>query len=131
MGGREEKSHFRKMEPDQINQVIPHTRLKALQGVSYVRARYCNLRFSELVQDIKVSFGYDVPILVDFTYAKNEPSEHEGSGEMGIGQRKLCQNQDLQKKLQIISRFKHNIALMHFSLQFVNVHLTYISLHIL
>jgi hypothetical protein len=28
--------------------------------------------------------------------------------------RKLCQNQDLQKKLQIISSFHHNIALMHF-----------------
>jgi hypothetical protein len=34
---------------------------------------------------IKVSFGYDVPILVDYTYAKNEPSEHVGSEEMGIG----------------------------------------------
>jgi hypothetical protein len=45
--------------------------------------------------------------------------------------RKLCQNQDLQKKLQIISSFQHNIAPMHFSLQFVNVHLTYISRHII
>jgi hypothetical protein len=25
------------------------------------------------------------PILVDYTYAKNEPSEHVGSGEMRIG----------------------------------------------
>jgi hypothetical protein len=51
----------------------------------YVRRRYCNLRFSELARDIKVSFGYDVTILVDYTCAKNEPSEHLGSGEMGIG----------------------------------------------
>jgi hypothetical protein len=38
-----------------------------------------------LARDIKVSFGYDVPIMVDYTYAKNEPSEHVGSGEMSIG----------------------------------------------
>jgi hypothetical protein len=38
-----------------------------------------------LARDIKVSFGYDVPILVDYTYAKNEPFEHLGSGEMSIG----------------------------------------------
>jgi hypothetical protein len=38
-----------------------------------------------LARDIKVSFGYDVPISVDYTNAKNEPSEHLGSGEMGIG----------------------------------------------
>jgi hypothetical protein len=50
-----------------------------------------------LARDIKVSFRHDVPILVDYTYAKNEPSEHVGSGEMGIGEN--CQNQDLQKKL--------------------------------
>jgi hypothetical protein len=56
-----------------------------LQGVPYVRGRYCNLCFSELARDIKVSFGYDVPVLVDYTYATNEPSEHVGSGEMGIG----------------------------------------------
>jgi hypothetical protein len=48
-----------------------------IQGEPYVRARYCNLRFSKLARDIKVSFEYDVPILVDYTYAKNnEPSEH-------------------------------------------------------
>jgi hypothetical protein len=51
-----------------------------LQGVPYVRGRYCNLRLSKLARDIKVSFGYDVPIFVDYTYAKNEPSEHLGSG---------------------------------------------------
>jgi hypothetical protein len=34
---------------------------------------------------MKVSFGYDVPILMDYTDAKNEPSEHVGSGEMSIG----------------------------------------------
>jgi hypothetical protein len=38
-----------------------------------------------LARDIKVFFGYDVPILGDYTYAKNEPSENLGSGEMGIG----------------------------------------------
>jgi hypothetical protein len=54
-----------------------------VQGGRYVCRRYCNLRFSELARDIKVSFGYDV--LVDYTYAKNEPFEHLGSGEMGIG----------------------------------------------
>jgi hypothetical protein len=48
------------------------------------RGRYYNLRFSEFARDIKVSFGYDVPILVDYTYAKNEPSELVGSGELGI-----------------------------------------------
>jgi hypothetical protein len=94
-----------------------------VQGGRYVCRRYCNLRFSELARDIKVSFGYDV--LVDYTYAKNEPFEHLGHW------RKLCQNRDLQKQLQIISSFQHDIALMHISLQFVNVHLTYISLHIL
>jgi hypothetical protein len=56
-----------------------------VQGVPYVRARYCNLRFSKLARDIKVSFGYDVPIFVNYTYAKNEPSEHVGNGEMSIG----------------------------------------------
>jgi hypothetical protein len=35
-----------------------------------------------LGRDIKVFFGYDVPILVDYTYAQNEVSEHLGSGEM-------------------------------------------------
>jgi hypothetical protein len=40
---------------------------------------------SELARDIKVSFGYDVPIMVDYTYAKKESSEHVGSGEMSIG----------------------------------------------
>jgi hypothetical protein len=38
-----------------------------------------------LARDIKVFFRYDVPILVNYTYAKNEPSEHLGSGETGIG----------------------------------------------
>jgi hypothetical protein len=38
-----------------------------------------------LARDIKVSFGYDVPILVDYTYAKNEPSEHIEGGAMSIG----------------------------------------------
>jgi hypothetical protein len=38
-----------------------------------------------LARYIKVSFRYDVPILEDYTYAKNEPFEHLGSGEMGIG----------------------------------------------
>jgi hypothetical protein len=56
-----------------------------LQGVPYVRARYCNLRFSKLAEDIKVSFGYVVPILVDYTYAKDEPSKYVGSREMSIG----------------------------------------------
>jgi hypothetical protein len=55
-----------------------------IQGVPYVRGRYCNLRFSELARDIKVFFGYEVPILVDYTYAKNEPSEHKESGKMRI-----------------------------------------------
>jgi hypothetical protein len=31
------------------------------------------LRFSELARDIKVSFGYDVLILVDYTYEKMSP----------------------------------------------------------
>jgi hypothetical protein len=44
-----------------------------IQGGRYVRRRYCNLRFSELARDINVSFGYDVPILVDYTYAKMSP----------------------------------------------------------
>jgi hypothetical protein len=55
-----------------------------LQGVPYVREQYCNLRFSELARDIKFPFGFHVPILVDYTYAKNEPSEHMGSREMSI-----------------------------------------------
>jgi hypothetical protein len=38
-----------------------------------------------LARDIKVSFEYDIPILVDYTCAKNEPSEHMGSGAMSIG----------------------------------------------
>jgi hypothetical protein len=59
--------------------------LNIIQGIPYVRVRYCNLRFSKLARDIKVSFGYDVPMLVDYTYAKNEPSEHVGSGEISIG----------------------------------------------
>jgi hypothetical protein len=83
-----------------------------------------------LARDIKVSFGYDVPILVDYTNAKNETSEHVGSGEMGIGAN-CVKIKNLKKFLLIISSFQHIIALMHFSLQFVNVHLTYISLHIL
>jgi hypothetical protein len=58
---------------------------KQLQSVPYVQGRYCNLQFSKLAKDIKVSFGYDVPILVDYTYAKNEPSEHMGRGAMSIG----------------------------------------------
>jgi hypothetical protein len=98
--------------------------------VPYVRGRYCNLRFSELARDIKVSFGYDVSILVDYRYAKNEPPAHMESGAMSIGANcvkiSIC-----RKKLQIISSFQHNIALMHFFLQFVNVYLTYMSLHIL
>jgi hypothetical protein len=57
----------------------------SLQGGRDVCRRYCNLRFSKFARDIKVSFGFDVPILVDYTCAKNEPSEHLGSGEMGIG----------------------------------------------
>jgi hypothetical protein len=77
-----------------------------------------------------VPFGYDVPILLDHTYAKNEPSEHMESGEMSIGANcvkiRIC-----IKKLHNISSFQNDIALMHFPLQFVNVHLTYISVHIL
>jgi hypothetical protein len=38
-----------------------------------------------LATDIKVSFGYDVTILVDYTNAKNEPSDHMESGAMSIG----------------------------------------------
>jgi hypothetical protein len=38
-----------------------------------------------LVGDIKVPFGYNVPILMDYNYAKNEHSEHFGSREMNIG----------------------------------------------
>jgi hypothetical protein len=37
-----------------------------------------------LARDIKFPFGYEVPKLVDYTYAKNEPSEHMGSGEISI-----------------------------------------------
>jgi hypothetical protein len=59
--------------------------LHGVQGEPYVRGRYCNLGFSELARDIKVSFGYNVPILFDYTYAKNEPSEHMESGAMSIG----------------------------------------------
>jgi hypothetical protein len=46
--------------------------------------------------EIKVSFGYDVPILVDYTYAKNEPSEHMESKPMSIGANcakiRICRN---------------------------------------
>jgi hypothetical protein len=38
-----------------------------------------------LARDIKVSFGYDVPILVDYIYGKNELSEDMESGAMSIG----------------------------------------------
>jgi hypothetical protein len=65
-----------------------------------------------LARDIKVSFGYDVPILVDYKYAKNELSEHMGSGAMGIGAN--CVKIRIYI-LQIISNFQQDIALMHFS----------------
>jgi hypothetical protein len=86
-----------------------------LQGGWYVRRRYCNLRFSELARYIKVSFRYDLHICKKWAIWA---SRKRRNGHWC----KLCQNRDFQKKLQIISSFQHDIALMHFSLQFVNVH---------
>jgi hypothetical protein len=80
-----------------------------VQGMPYVRGRYCNLRFSELDRDMKVSFKYDVPILVDYTYAKNEPSEHMESRAMSIGANcvkiRIC-----RKNCRLLAVF--NIALL-------------------
>jgi hypothetical protein len=79
----------------------------------------------------KKSFGlYDVAILVDYTHAKNEPSEHVGSREMSIGANcvkiRIC-----RKNCKLLAVFNIKLLSCIFSLQFVNVHLTYISLHIL
>jgi hypothetical protein len=99
-----------------------------------VWARFCNLRFSKLDRDIKILFGYDVPILVDYTYAKNEPSvEHVGSGEMSEWE--ICANcvkiRICRKNYRLLAVFNITLLKCIFSLQFVYVHLSDIFLHIL
>jgi hypothetical protein len=57
-----------------------------------------------LARDIKFSFGYYVPIFVDYKYAKNGPSEQEGSREMSIGAKwvkiRIC-----RKKIRFLAVF--------------------------
>jgi hypothetical protein len=69
-------------------------------------ATYVSLNCQEIS---KFPFGYDIPILVDYTYAKNEPTEHMESGAMSIGANcvkiRIC-----RKKYRLLAVF--NITLL-------------------
>jgi hypothetical protein len=62
---------------------------------------------------VKVPFGYDVPILVDYTYAKNDPTEHMESRAMSIGANcvkiRIC-----TKNLRLLAVFNMTLILCTF-----------------